>query len=114
MEKLIELASNVRLLRGALIALASALLTFTGVTVTGNGTAAALEGHEQIQVDIGKVEADVASLQQWRDSASAVLTSLMCGEIARNLGKDSRPCEMLCPPHVRRNIRELLDNGGQP
>jgi hypothetical protein len=125
MDKLIQLISDVRALRAVIVALASALVTGTGVLLQQQqGGGAVTQGHAEIigRVDsvarsvarIDAVAADVAQLESWRqDTASAVLTSLMCSFIAENDGLDSKPCEMLCPPQVRRDIRALLSGGRQ-
>jgi hypothetical protein len=106
MDKLIQLMSDVRALRAMILALGSALVTGGGMVIQrGGGTAA---GHAAIIVRVSQVAADVDTLKAWRTSASNVQVFLACHAIAVNDGLDPQPCELLCPPAVRKDIRELL------
>lgn len=117
-DKLLQLISDVRALRAVIIALTSALITGAGLTVQrGYGTA---EGHAAIITRITSVadslrtiRADVDSLKTWRAGVSQVQTFLACRAIAINDGLDPAPCVILCPPQVRRDIRELLERSAK-
>jgi len=110
MDKLIQLLSDVRALRAVIVALGSALITGGGMVIQRGSSA---EGHAAIFTRVNQVATEVDSLKTWRAAATNVQTFLACHAIAVNDGLDPKPCEMLCPPKVRQDIRELLTGARQ-